>query len=155
METLFQTLCVTSQDIEMGFWIEKCAMQKMKRESAEGKQLSNQEWIRTLRVKEKYMYFEILEVDAIKQWEMKERISVPLMNRKASQNQGLWQKHHQRGKHLGSPSFKILETILKLDKGGAQINEQRFDVYAQGITSERGYKQTSCIKKIGRRRRTC
>ena len=44
-----------------------------KRHMTEGIELSNQEKIRTLREKETYEYLVILEVDNIKQVEMKER----------------------------------------------------------------------------------
>ena len=32
------------------------------------------------------------------------------------------QKSHQRDKHLGNPTWRILETILKMDNGRTQIN---------------------------------
>ena len=44
------------------------------------------------------------------------------MNEKTSQNQAQQLKSHERGKYLGSLSFKLLGTILKIDKGGTQGN---------------------------------
>ena len=44
--------------------------------------------------------------------------SVPQTDEKTSQNQTLQQKSHQRDKHLGYPTCKILRTILKIEKGG-------------------------------------
>ena len=50
------------------------------------------------------------------------------------------QKSNQRNKYLGSPSCKILGTILRINKGGTQTYRQRekkVDDYAQSFTSER------------------
>ena len=61
----------------MKFGIEKCAMQIMKsrkRQTMEGIELPNQKGIRMLGEKENYKYLEILEMDTIKQAEMKEKI---------------------------------------------------------------------------------
>ena len=66
---------IYSQDIEMEFSIEKCAMlviKSGKRHMTEGVELSNKV-IRTLRKKETYKLLGILEDDTIKQQEMKER----------------------------------------------------------------------------------
>ena len=60
----------------MEFGIEKCTMLLMKsreREIAEGRELQNQENIRNLGEKENKKYLGILEADAIKQVEMKEK----------------------------------------------------------------------------------
>ena len=59
----------------MEFGVEKCSMLIMRREKRHMMkiiELPNQEKIRTLREKETYKYFGILEVDTIKQVEMKE-----------------------------------------------------------------------------------
>ena len=77
LETLIQTIRIYSQDIEIEFGIEKCAMLIMKsrkRQIMERKELPNQEGIRTLREKENYKYLGILNSDTIKQVEMKEKL---------------------------------------------------------------------------------
>ena len=66
-----------NQHIGMEFDIEKCAMLIMKsgkRQITEGIELPNQERTRTLVEKETYKYLGILDVDTIKQAEMKEKI---------------------------------------------------------------------------------
>ena len=72
---IFETLIHTySEDIGMEFGIEKCDMLVMKsgkRHRTEGIELPNQDNIRTLGKKEIYKYFGMLEVDTIKQVEMK------------------------------------------------------------------------------------
>ena len=70
------TVRIYSQDIGMEFGIEKCAiltMKSRKRHMTEGIDQPKQEKIRTLEEKESYKYLEILEVDTIKQVEMKEK----------------------------------------------------------------------------------
>ena len=77
LETLIQTVRIYSQDIGIEFGIEKCAMLVMKsgkRHMTEGVELSNQVTIRMFGEKETYKYLGILEADAIKQVEMKEKI---------------------------------------------------------------------------------
>ena len=49
-------------------------MKSGERQKAEGVEPSNQERIRTLREKENYQYFGILEASAIKQVQVKEKI---------------------------------------------------------------------------------
>ena len=76
LETLLQSVRIYSQDIGMEFGLEKCAMLVMKsgkRHMMEEVELPKQEKNRTLREKENYKYLEILEADAIKQEEMKEK----------------------------------------------------------------------------------
>ena len=66
-----------SDDIGMKFVIEKCAMLIMKsgkRQMTEGRELLNQEKIRTLGKEETYEFLGILEIDIIKQVEIKEKI---------------------------------------------------------------------------------
>ena len=61
----------------MGFGMEKCTIHVMKsgkRHLTEGMELRNQDKIRTLREKETYKYFDILEADTIKQVEMREKL---------------------------------------------------------------------------------
>ena len=60
----------------MEFCLEKCAMFIMKsgkRQMTEGIEQPTQEKIRTVREREMYKYLDILEVDTIKQVEMKEK----------------------------------------------------------------------------------
>ena len=92
-----------------------------KRETKEEIELPNQENIR--RIGEKENYLGILEAETIKQKEMKKR--VPLKNEKTSEKQVLQQKSYQRNKVLGSPTCKILEIILKMDKRGTQTNRAK------------------------------
>ena len=73
--------------------------------------------------------------------EMKEkrRIRKFQKNTKISQNQVQQQKSHQKNWHLGSPSYKILRTIVKMDKWGTPINRpknQEIDDYVQIFTPE-------------------
>ena len=68
----------------MEFGIEKCTMLIMKngkQHMTEGLKLSNQEKIRTLGEKETYKYLGILEIDTIKQVEMKENIKKEYLRR--------------------------------------------------------------------------
>ena len=77
LETLIHAVRIYSQDIGIEFGIEKCAMFVMesgKRHLTDGMELPNQDKIRTLGEKETYKYLGILEADAIKQVEMKEKI---------------------------------------------------------------------------------
>ena len=74
LETLIQTIRIYSQDIGMVFGKEKYAMLIIKngrRQLTEGIELPNQERIRMFGEKETYNYLGILEVDDIKQAEMK------------------------------------------------------------------------------------
>ena len=83
--TLIQTIRIYSQDKGIKFSIEKCPvliMKSGKRQITEGIELPNQERIRRLGEKANYKYSEILEVDTIKQVEMKEKIRVPLAKEK-------------------------------------------------------------------------
>ena len=75
LETLIHTIRIYSQDIGMEFGIEKCALLVMKsgeRHLTEGRELPNQDKIRTLAENETYLG--ILEADTIKQVEMKNKI---------------------------------------------------------------------------------
>ena len=76
LETLIQTVRISSQDIGMEIGIEKCAIlviKSSKRHMMEGVELPNQVVIRTPREKETYKYLGILEADTIKQAETKEK----------------------------------------------------------------------------------
>ena len=84
LETLKYTVRIYSQDIGMEFGIEKCAMLVMKSckwHLTDGMELPNQGKIRTLGEKETYKYFSILEVDTIKQVEMKEKVQKEYLRR--------------------------------------------------------------------------
>ena len=75
-KNLNQGVRIYSQNIGMGFGIEKCAVQIMKsgkRHMTEGIELPNQDKTRTLGEVETYKYLEILEADIIKHAEMKEK----------------------------------------------------------------------------------
>ena len=68
---------IYSQDIGMEFGIEKCALfvvKSGKRHQTDGRELSNQDKIRTLAENETYKYLRNLEADTIKQVDMKDKI---------------------------------------------------------------------------------
>ena len=76
LETLINAVRIYSQNIGMEFGIEKCLMlvkKSGKRHLTDGMEIPNQDKIRTLGQKETYKYLGILEADAIKQVEMKEK----------------------------------------------------------------------------------
>ena len=78
LETLIHAIRIYSQDIEMEFGLEKCAMLVMKsgkRHLTDEMEQPNQDKNRTPREKETYKYLGILEADTIKQVENSERIS--------------------------------------------------------------------------------
>ena len=84
LETLIHTIRIYSQDIGMEFGIEKCALLAMKsgkRHLTDGIELPNQDKIRTLAENETYEYLGILEVDTIKQVEMKNKIQKEYLRR--------------------------------------------------------------------------
>ena len=77
LETLIHAVKIYSQDIEMEFGIEKCAMLVMKsgkRHMTDGMELPNHDKIRTHRENETFKYLGILAADTIKQVEMKNKI---------------------------------------------------------------------------------
>ena len=85
LETLKQAVRIYSNDIGMEFNIQKCSiliMKSRKRQMKEGKELPNQDKIRTLGEKETYKYLGILEADTLKQAEMKEKILKEYLGRK-------------------------------------------------------------------------
>ena len=60
----------------------------------------------------------------------------------------------KRNKHRRCPLWKLLRTILKINKGRTQKNEPKYkkgDDDVQGLSSERGYKQSVCVQKRGRK----
>ena len=82
--TLIHTVRIYSRDIGMGFGIEKCAMLVMKsgkRLLTGGMELPKKDKIKTLAENETYKYLGILEVDTIKQEEMKEKIQKEYLRR--------------------------------------------------------------------------
>ena len=116
---------IYSDDRGMEFGIEKYAMQIMrsrKRQMTEEIELPNPGNIRTLW--ETYKYLWILEADAIKQVEMKEKNKKEYLRRtrKLLENKLYGKKSHQRDKHLSCPPRKIRGTILKLDEGRTSTN---------------------------------
>ena len=77
LETLIHAVRIYSQDIEMEFGIEKCAMLVMKsgkRYMTDGMELPNHDRLRTLKENETYKYLGISEADTIKQVQMKDTI---------------------------------------------------------------------------------
>ena len=76
-EILIHAIRIYSQDIGMGFGIEKCATLVMKidkRYMTDGMELPNHDKIRTLGENETYKFLGIMETDTIKQVEMKDEI---------------------------------------------------------------------------------
>ena len=77
LEILIHTFRIYSQDIQMEFVIEKCAMLVMKTGKShmtDGMKLPNHDKIRTLGEKETYKYLGVLEADTLKQVELKDKI---------------------------------------------------------------------------------
>ena len=88
LETLIHAVRISYQDIEMEFGIEKCVMLVMKsgkRHMTDGMELPNRDKIRTLGENETYKYLGILEVDTIKQVEMKDKIREEYLRRTRKQ----------------------------------------------------------------------
>ena len=88
LETLIQAVRIYSDDIRMEFGTE--IMKNRKRQMMEEIELRNQRKIRTLGEKVTYKYLGILEVDTIKQAEMKEekiKKEIPQENEKTTRNQ--------------------------------------------------------------------
>ena len=84
LETLIHTIRIYSQDIGMGFGIEKYALLTMKngkRHRTDGIELPNQDKIRTLAENEAYKYLGIVEADTIKQVEMKNKTQKEYLRR--------------------------------------------------------------------------
>ena len=73
------------------------------------------------------------------------------MNMKASQNQTLQEKSHQRNWHLGcNPFVRYLGTILEIDKGRISTNgpeDKNANDNELGLTFERWHGQTIYVKK--------
>ena len=117
-----QTTWIYSQDVQMEFATEKCAMLIMKKEKksqrkiTERIELPNHESIRTVK-KENYWYLEF-KANTIKQMEMKEKSKkgISKKNKKKKDPNLCRKKSHQRNKYLDSPHSKILWTILQMDK---------------------------------------
>ena len=94
---------IYSQDIGMEYGIEKCALLVMKsgkRHLTDGKELPNQDKIRTIAENETNKYLGILEADTIKQVEMKNKIQKEYLIRKTTRDKALLQKPYQRNKYL-------------------------------------------------------
>ena len=119
LEIVILTARIYSQDKEMEFGLEKCAMIVMKSGKwhiTEEFKLPNQEKIRTLGEKETYKWIEILEADIIKQVEMKEIIKKEYLNQKATRDKTILQEPYQRDLYLGRLPRKIFGTILEVDQ---------------------------------------
>ena len=84
LETLIHAVRIYNQDIGMEVSIENCAMLVMKsgkRHMSDGMELPNQDKIKTHGGNDIYKYFGILEVDTIKQVEMKDKIQKEYLRR--------------------------------------------------------------------------
>ena len=104
-------------------------------------ELPNKERMPPFKEKENYQYLEILEVDTIKQAEMKEKIrKIIQTNEKTSGNKALQEKSHQRNNHFDSPIGKVLWTILYEFLPSSfkdSLKDNEIDDYAKGTTSKR------------------
>ena len=117
METRIQTMRIYSQDIGMGFDIEKCTMlviKSDKRHTTEGIELWNQIVIKTLGEKEAYKYLRVLEADTIKQQEMKKIFKNEYLRRarKLLETKLYCRNFVKKDKYLGCTPRKILGIIL-------------------------------------------
>ena len=84
LETLIHAVRIYSQDIEMEFGMQKCAMLVMKsgkQHLTDGMEQPNPDKIRTLAENETYKYLGILEADTIKEVEMKDKIQKEYLRR--------------------------------------------------------------------------
>ena len=84
LEILMHTVRIYSRDIGMEFGIDKCAilvMKSGKRQLADRMELPNKDKIKTLAENETYKYLGILEANAIKQVEMKDKIQEEYLRR--------------------------------------------------------------------------
>ena len=84
LETLIHAVRMYSQDIGMEFGMDKYAMYVMKsgkQHMTDGMELPNHDKIRTLGENETYKYLGILEVDTIKQVQMKDKIRTEYLMR--------------------------------------------------------------------------
>ena len=119
-------------------------MKSMKKETMEGMELLNNEIIRTLGENKIYKYLRIFEADTINQTEKKEKVIKGYLRR-------IWKlletKHCHRNPIKGinpwEPHFKILGTIIQIDKRGTQTNRhknKKIDDRAQEVTSKRWHR---------------
>ena len=84
LKTLIHAVRIYSQDRDMEFGIEKCAMIVMKsgkRHLTDGMKQPNLDKIRTLPENETYKYLGILKADTIKQVEMKNKLQKEYLRR--------------------------------------------------------------------------
>ena len=83
-----------------------------------GVEQSNQVIIRSLREKETYKFWGIMEADTIKKVEMKAKFKKEYFRRtkKTTRDKSLSQESCQKDKSLGRPPHKILGTILEVDQ---------------------------------------
>ena len=114
LETPKQTVRIYSDDKRMEYGIEKCAMLIMKsgkRQKTEGRELSNEEKVRTFGEKEHYKYLGKLEGDTIKQVE-----------KKSKKNTSGERENYSKPNYIAKISWKdctpckILGTIFKVDE---------------------------------------
>ena len=157
LETLIHTVWICSQDIGMEFGIKKCAMLYMKSgkwHMTDGKELPNQDKIRTLGKNETYKYLGILEADTTKQVEMKDKTQKEYLRgiRKVLET-----KLSRRNLIKGINTWAVLLVrysgpFLKWTRDEHKQMDQRTRKLM--TMHKRRRWQTKCIKKRGRRR-TC
>ena len=98
-------------------------MRNRKRQISQVIELPNQERIRTLGEEETYKYLDILEVDTIKQVEVKKNEIKKYLRWARKLLETKLYDRHQWDKHLGCPSYKINGFIVKKsDEGRTQRN---------------------------------
>ena len=152
---------IYSEDIGVEFGQEKCAMLTVKsgnRETAVKIELLNRESIRTLEEKENCKVLGDIKSEhhqTIRD-EEKNKKRVPQKKEKDFRNQ-LCSRNLMKGiKHMDSPPCKLLGTILKMNKEGAQTNvpkDKKIDDDTQGLTSEKLHRQIVSVQKKRKRTR--
>ena len=158
LETLIHR--IYSQDIGMEFGSEKCALLVMKsgkRHLTDGRELPNQDKIRTPAENETYKYLRILEAGTIKQEERKNKIQKEYLRRtRKLLETKLSCRNLIKGMNTWAvPLVRCSGPFLKWTRDELRQMDQRTRKridHAQGITSQGCSWQTICTKKRGRKR---
>ena len=101
----------------MEYGIEKCAMRVMKRgkrHMTDGMELPNHDKIRTFGENETYKYLGILEVDTIKQVEMKDKIRKKYLRRQVNYSRQNYVSRKEGGRGLARIENSVVLTIQRL-----------------------------------------
>ena len=146
----------------MEYGMEKWAMlimRSVKQHMTEVLKLSKQEKIRILGEKENYKYLKILEVETIKQVEMKEKIKKEYLKKTEKQLETkLCCRNLCKGINAKAVSIvRYSGPFIDVDKGRSQTNgleNKKTHADALGVTSQRWHRQSVSVKKR-KRKRTC